>query len=158
MSVLLDINTENWPVYQDRILEIESLSYSSPWSPNAFLEEIRNPVSRLSAIVITGNLAGYICFWMLDREIQLMNIAVHPDRRHEGIGYFLLSNMIEVGLSRGICSVWLEVRPSNVVAKKLYYKFGFEERGRRPLYYRDTNEDAIVMSLALSVEKRAMSS
>ena len=89
----------------------------------------------------------------LTAKIQLLNVAVHPHKREKIFGHYLLSKMIESGVSKGIQYIWLEVRSTNLVAKKLYGKLGFGEGIRRPLYYTDTNEDAIVMSLALSRKK-----
>ena len=66
------------------------------------------------------------------------------------MGQFLLTRIIETGVSKGLKSVWLEVRPSNTAARSLYSKFGFQEVGRRPRYYRETNEDALIMYLELS--------
>jgi len=78
-----------------------------------------------------------------------MNIAVHPGRRRKGLGRLLLGRMIEFAKSKMIRVVWLEVRPSNVTARKLYEKMGFTETGRRPRYYTDTKEDAVIMCLPL---------
>lgn len=79
-----------------------------------------------------------------------MNIVVAPEMRGRGIGRFLLKKMIEEGISSGSGSVWLEVRPSNLAARKLYGRMGFREVARRRRYYRDTSEDALVMALELS--------
>jgi len=149
MTSLVPITKENLPAFLHRILEIEELSFPSPWSLNALRSEIENPVSHLWALKMGGFLSGYICFWVIDSEIQLINLAVHPHDRGKGLGHYLLTRMIETGLSKGIQHIWLEVRPSNVVARKLYERLGFQEAYRRPGYYPDTREDAIVMSLNL---------
>ncbi|MBU2497451.1 MAG: ribosomal protein S18-alanine N-acetyltransferase [Proteobacteria bacterium] len=150
MTSIINVTPQNQDVHLDRILTIETLSFTSPWSPNAFAEEVRNPISRLWVLVVNKALMGYICFWMFDTEIQVLNIAVHPKARGRGFAEHLLAKMIESGMSKGIHQVWLEVRLSNLAAQGLYRKLGFEEVGRRPRYYKDTNEDAIVMSLTLS--------
>jgi len=149
MTSLIDITTDNCQIYLEQILEIENLSFPSPWSLNAFVQEIKNPMSYLWALTVDGAILGYICFWMFDSEIQLINIAIHVNRRCKGLGHSLLKTMIEAGISKGMQYVWLEVRPSNFTAKRLYKKLGFEEIARRTRYYRDTNEDAIVMALTL---------
>lgn len=150
MTSFLAITKENIHSYLDSILEIEKASFISPWSANAFVQEVRNSVSNFwAAVGEGGELEGYICFWLFDREIQLINIAVHSEKRKKGIGENLLREMIRVGRLKGMEQVWLEVRPSNLVARRLYEKLGFTAVGRRPLYYRDTDEDAIVMSLNL---------
>lgn len=149
MTVILDVNQVNCESYLDAILEIERLSFPTPWSRNAFVQEFKNPISHLQALLEGSSLSGYMCFWMFDSEIQLINVAVHPERRGKGLGLFLLGKMIETGVVNGMHQVWLEVRTSNLPARALYGKLGFSTVGRRALYYRDTNEDAIVMSLSL---------
>ncbi|MBN2124110.1 MAG: ribosomal protein S18-alanine N-acetyltransferase [Deltaproteobacteria bacterium] len=154
MNRIVGVSRGNYEKYLEGIMDIENISFPSPWSRNAFIQELTNPVSHLWVVPIDQSVAGYICFWMFDSEIQLIDIAVHPEKRGQGFGYFLLSNMIETGVAKGIRSVWLEVRESNQPAKRLYQRFHFEDVGRRPRYYRDTNEDAIVMALRLSERDR----
>lgn len=149
MTSLVEVTRENCDFYLEGILEIETLSFPSPWSHRSFLQEVKNPISHLWALTVDWAVSGYVCFWMFDSEIQLINIAIHPERRSNGFGYLLLSRMIEKGVSSGMHHVWLEVRLSNLAARKLYEKLGFEGVGRRPRYYRDTNEDALIMSLSL---------
>ena len=157
MPQLIDINWETYHDYLNRIVDIENLSFPSPWSRKAFLEEIRNPISRFRGVLAERVLQGYICFWVFAEENQLINIAVHPQKREQGLGHYLLTKMIEESISMGVRKIWLEVRPSNHRAKSLYTKFKFSEVGRRPGYYRDTNEDAIVMSLSLMNEENKLS-
>ena len=156
MTSFVKIDYENYYLFIERILEIENLSFSSPWSLRAFLEEIQNPISHLWGATEHKILAGQICFWMFDREIQVINLAVHPEKRKSGFGYYLLTKMIEECISKGIPNIWLEVRRSNLTAKGLYEKLGFEAVGCRPRYYTDTNEDAIIMALTLSEMKLAV--
>ena len=150
MTSLVTITKENFQPFLHQILEIEELSFPSPWSVRDLTSEIENPISHLWAVIMGKLTSGYICFWMFDSEIQLMNVAVHPHDRGKGLGQYLLKEMIETGISKGMRQIWLEVRPSNVVAKGLYERLGFEEAYRRPGYYPDNHEDAIVMSLSLS--------
>ena len=150
MIRLIEITTENYQDYLDQILQIENVSFTSPWSINAFKAEIKNPSCHLWGLTTGKVLLGYICFWMFDSEIQVINVAVHPKNRRQSLGYYILTKTIEASLSKGIRHIWLEVRPSNLPARKLYEKLGFKKVGRRPRYYTDTNEDAIVMSLALT--------
>jgi ribosomal-protein-alanine N-acetyltransferase len=149
MIRLLEITEENFEHFQSPILEIEKSSFPSPWGLNAFAEEINRPISHFWALLVGEALEGYICFWTFSGEAHLMKIAVHPEVRGKGFGRYLLSKMIELGRSMAVQTVWLEVRPSNAVARGLYTKMGFRETGRRPRYYRDTNEEAIVMCLPL---------
>ena len=149
MISLVNITAENIHRFLDDILEIERFSFPSPWSSTAFHQETNRRVSYFWALLADGAFLGYICFWMFSGEIHLMNIAVHPKKRGKGVGSHLLAKMIEAGKSEGAETAWLEVRPSNLMARCLYKKTGFKETGRRPRYYDDTNEDAIVMSLSL---------
>ncbi len=149
MISLVVITNEKFHRYEADILGIERVSFPSPWTTPVFRQEITRPGSHLWALIIDDALAGYICFCMLSAEIHLMNMAVHPSRRGRGLGLDLLTRMIETGVSHGVETAWLEVRPSNRIARRLYNKAGFKEVDRKPQYYTDTNEDAIVMSLPL---------
>jgi ribosomal-protein-alanine N-acetyltransferase len=152
MISLLRMAPENVELYLERIYEIETLSFPSPWSMNAFRQEVKNPVSHLLGLLVNETLQGYICFWLFEGEMQLVNIAVHPKARGRGLGNYLLNEMLEFAASRSIQTMWLEVRLSNRTARRLYEKFGFLEVGRRKKYYTDNNEDAVVMSLKLAEE------
>ena len=154
MTSLLRITAENQQIHLGRILEIETLSFTTPWSALGFIQEIRNPASRLWAATMNEKLAGFICYWMLDFEVNLLNLAVHPEERGKGVGRFLLNHMVEEASSREVEAVWLEVRASNVGAIRLYGKFGFDKVGVRRKYYDDTQEDAIVMRVPLSGSPR----
>ena len=150
MDNLVKISVDNFPVHKDQIIEIESLSFLSPWSLRSFEAELTKSVSHIWGLANNDILMGYICFWMFASEIQLINIAVHPVNRGKGLGCLLLDKMISIGIEKGVRHIWLEVRPSNITAKKLYKKLGFKEVGRRSNYYTDTKEDAIIMDLELS--------
>lgn len=158
MTAFLKMTRQNLESHLPRILEIETLSFASPWSMNAFREEVKNPVSHLWAAFLSDRLQGYICFWLVDTEMQLVNIAVDPEFRNLGAGYALLTRMIETGLSERAESIWLEVRESNRIARTLYEKLGFESVGKRIKYYSDQDEDAIVMSLSLLTFSRKLCS
>jgi len=149
MSSLVEVTGDNFPTFQWDILEIERTSFPSPWDLKSFSSEIDRSISHLWTLLIDEVLKGYICFWIFANETHLMNIAVHPEWRGKGLGEGLLCKMIEVGISEGAKTAWLEVRPSNIVARSLYEKAGFKEVGFRPRYYKETNEDAIIMSLPL---------
>ena len=149
MSSLFRITVENYKSHLERILEIETLSFSAPWSVGGFIQEIGNPMAAFWAAGIGKKLDGFICYWVLDFEIHLLNFAVHPKCRRKGTGRLLLKHMIKEALSRKLESIWLEVRVSNERAVKLYRDSGFEQMGLRPKYYDDTGEDAFVMRRSL---------
>lgn len=149
MISLIQITEENLHRFEKGILDIETTSFPSPWTADAFREEARRSFSRLWVLVENSNVVGYVCFWVVAGEVHLMNIAVHPESRCKGVGRYLLNRMIGAGIYEGAQCVLLEVRPSNGSARALYKKSGFREVGRRPRYYRDTGEDAILMVLDL---------
>lgn len=132
------------------ILQIENDSFPTPWSPGLFRSETHNPISR----VMVGRtlekqgraVAGYIVFWRVADEIHLHNIAVRRDLRRRGIGSRLLSRVFCDYPAQGARLVTLEVRCSNRAALSFYERFGFTVRGRRPGYYGDTGEDALIMT------------
>lgn len=147
MLSLIRITPATFEELKREILEIEKASFPSPWSEAAFREETKNPVSSFWGLVLDRTLGGYICFWTVSGEIHLMNIAVRPSQRRKGMGYHLMKGMIESGAAQGVRVIWLEVRPSNTAATKLYSALGFREVARRPRYYVDTKEDAVIMAL-----------
>jgi len=149
MPDLLEIGPANFPVYAEEILEIERASFPSPWSYNAFRAETEKPISQLWVLLSEDRVSGYICFWTLENEIQLINIAVRPENRRNHLGQFMLARMIKEGISKGAKNVWLEVRRSNSDARNLYTRMGFLEVGVSPNYYVEKNEDAIMMTLEL---------
>jgi len=149
MIALVSLTRDNYQHYLDGILEIEKSSFPSPWGPQAFLEEIENPLSHLWTLNEEGAVVGYICFWLVENIIQILDIAIHPTKRRQGNACRLLTAVIEKGISHGADQVWLEARVSNLPARDLYKKFGFKEVGLRAQYYKDTYEDAVTMTLTL---------
>jgi len=137
---------------QHDILDIEQSAFPTPWSLNAFFTELERPMSHLWIALEDGHVRGYICFWIVAREIHLMNLAVHSLWRRKGVGRRLFRKMIEIGTIHKTECVYLEVRPSNFAARAFYNEAGFRETGRRPGYYDDTHEDAIIMAMPLTPE------
>jgi len=140
-----------------RIIEIERLAFPTPWSLASFQRELTLPFSRIMVVLIEasnehgrndGMIAGYLCRWLIGDECHILNVAVHPQSRRLGIATLLLDQAIAEARSSSASVVTLEVRRSNLVARQLYRKFGFEERRLRRNYY-GPGEDAIVMELRL---------
>jgi [ribosomal protein S18]-alanine N-acetyltransferase len=156
MPELIEIGPENFQLYEKQIIEIEAASFVSPWSVSAFRAETEKSVSRLWVLISDKTVSGYICFLMVGDEMQLLNLAVHSEKRRQGLGECLLNRMIEKGIAEGIKSIWLEVRPSNMSARNLYKKLGFHEAGIRPNYYPETKENAVVMVLTLPDENNKL--
>lgn len=132
------------------IVEIENISFSTPWSSYSFKKEIYKPYSIPKVAVINNRIVGYICVERIIDEAHILNLAVHPDFRKMGIGSLLVSNILDELRTTGCRYVYLEVRASNVAAKKLYERFGFEVIGIRKHYYIHPEEDAYVMMLELN--------
>ena len=134
-----------------RVLEIERLSFAQPWSLNSFRRELSLSFSRLMLAVAGTDpgervIAGYLCRWLVAGEYHVLNVAVHPDFRQRGIGEALMAEAVAEARARKAQLMILEVRRSNLEARKLYRKFGFEERRLRRNYY-GPGEDALVMEL-----------
>lgn len=139
------------------ILEIEHDSQSEPWTEKSFKEEIereslfvaRRAALDSSACVFCGDIAGYICFWSVRDEVQILNLAVRRSLRRKGIARKLIEFAIRTGQSRQANVVTLEVRESNMAARRLYESFGFRITGKRPGYYATQSESAILMELEI---------
>jgi ribosomal-protein-alanine N-acetyltransferase len=96
---------------------------------------------------IDGDAVGFALAWVVADEMHLVNFAVEPARRREGIGRALLTEVLDRARQRAINMVTLEVRDTNEAARVLYREFGFIEVALRPGYYPDTREDAVIMLL-----------
>lgn len=132
----------------DNVVEVENNCFSIPWSKESFLKELTNNEIALYLVAKVENKAvGYIGTWKVLDEGHITNLAVHSDYRNLGIGGMLISELLSLCKKDGINSFTLEVRKSNEIARKLYEKFGFEDRGIRKGYYEDNNEDAVIMWL-----------
>lgn len=134
------------PEHLDQVVEIEKVSFPSPWSRQAFAcELLQNNFAFYIVALTEGKVVGYGGMWLILDEAHITNVAVHPDYRKKNIGRALLLGMISHAVLTGITGMTLEVRPSNAAARHLYATLGFKERGVRKRYYTDTNEDAIIM-------------
>jgi ribosomal-protein-alanine acetyltransferase len=104
--------------------------------------------SRAVLVIEEGvGVQGFIAGRGLDGEWEIENIAVAGPARRRGLGARLLGEFLHLARSEGAQAVFLEVRESNLAAQKLYEKWAFVETGRRKLYYRDPEEDAIIFRL-----------
>jgi ribosomal-protein-alanine N-acetyltransferase len=127
------------------VMVIETASYSHPWTADHFLQEMQSPYAfPLAAFDGKGTLAGYICPMLLLDEGHILNVAVRPECRGQGIGKYLVERALDDCRLGGAAFVSLEVRPSNLSALTLYRSLGFTETGLRKKYYQD-GEDAILM-------------
>jgi ribosomal-protein-alanine N-acetyltransferase len=131
----------------EAIDRIERRSYPTPWSRSMFASELAKPSSvSLGAFgAETGELVGYLVISRYVDAWHVMNVAVVPERRRQGIASALFDRLFEVTGNDGRRGYTLEVRISNEAAIKLYERLGFQSRGVRRGYYTDNREDALIM-------------
>jgi len=130
----------------DQVVKIEEKSFTTPWSLEAFQNELTNNQFSTYIVMEEGeNIIGYCGTWIVIDEAHVTNIALLPDYRGKGLGELLLRNVMDVLRKLGATSMTLEVRVSNHIAQSLYQKLGFKPGGIRKNYYSDNNEDALVM-------------
>lgn len=130
----------------DRICEIENKSFVTPWSKNAFIDEVsNNKLADYVVVVLNNEIVGYGGMWIILDEAHVTNIAIDPDFRGNGLGNVLVEGILNKCKQREIKKITLEVRQHNNPALSLYKKYGFCECGIRKGYYTDTKEDAIIM-------------
>jgi [ribosomal protein S18]-alanine N-acetyltransferase len=128
---------------------IELLSSTIPWSVRLFEDEFLTSYSRIYGARKHGRLSGFIVVHTLFNELHIVNFAVHPNMRNQGIGSALLKKVFDVAEEEGIARVTLEVRKSNEKANALYHSFGFQAVGSRPRYYADNGEDALILTAVI---------
>lgn len=135
----------------DCVLEIEEASFATPWSREAFYNELtNNKFSKYVVIELNHQIIGYCGSWLIVDEAHITNIAVFPELRGKKLGERLLLQVMEFVKALGARSLTLEVRVSNYIAQGLYRKLGFREGGIRKDYYVDNLEDALVMWVNLN--------
>jgi ribosomal-protein-alanine N-acetyltransferase len=140
----------------DDVLEVERLSYPTPWSRRAFLSELtENAYAHYLVARSEDRVVGYVGMWLILDECHITNIAVHPTYRRLGIGRRLLQSAVDFTESAGGRRITLEVRRSNLVAQHLYTSFGFRNVGVRKGYYTDNHEDAFIMVRETEEARRA---
>lgn len=130
------------------VVAIDQASFSLPWPERSFRYELTdNPASRCWVAEFDGKIVGMLVAWLLVDEAHIATLATHPGYRRQGIAKKILTHALRQLMDEGAVSAFLEVRESNSAAREMYHKFGFEETGRRPRYYKDNDEDAILMTL-----------
>lgn len=128
-----------------QIAQLEKLCFSDPWSERSIASELNNELSLWLVALDGDTVAGYIGSQSVMGESDMMNVAVHPSYRRQGIGEALVTELIKKLRQLGNYSLALEVRVSNQPAIALYEKLGFAQVGRRPNYYRNPKEDALIL-------------
>jgi len=136
----------------EQVMAIEQDSFSVPWSRNLFLSEFRSPgISTLMVALSDASartIIAYIIFWHVGDEMHILNLAVTPSERRQGIATRLVLAAIKRAYQMGARRAYLEVRVSNEAAMKLYSDLGFTGISVRRDYYDAPVEDAVVMALA----------
>ncbi len=134
------------------VMDIDRLSFPLPWPEKSYhYELLENPASHMLVAAEPAphgsRPVGFVGFWQIVDEAHISTLAVHPDCRRGGLGADLLSAALDLATQLGSDLATLEVRVSNEAAVNLYHKFGFRVVGRRPRYYRDNDEDALLMTV-----------
>ena len=128
-----------------QVAQLEKECFHDPWSENAVASELKNPLSLWLVAVDGQKVAGYVGSQSVMGEADMMNIAVSSDYRRSGIAQELVERLVALLREKDVYSLTLEVRASNEPAKALYSKLGFNQVGRRPNYYRNPKEDALIL-------------
>ena len=139
------------PTDFDRLFEIEQKAHLVPWSKGTLLNNQGEKYLNLK-LVENGEIVAFAISQVVLDEATLFNIAVDPDFQHQGFGKRLLSELILQLQKRGVLTLWLEVRESNIAAQKLYDSLGFNEVTIRKNYYptpEGGKENAVIMALYL---------
>lgn len=136
------------PMTIDHVPQVAALErecFSMPWSENAIAGELTNPLSLWLVAVENGTVAGYIGSQTVMDEADMMNLAVAPAYRRMGVGKALVTALTDLLKQQGVRCLTLEVRASNAAAIGLYDQKGFSQVGRRPGYYSNPKEDALIL-------------
>lgn len=128
-----------------QLAQLEKLCFQDPWSASAFTYELNNPLSLWLVAVDDDTVAGYVGSQTVMGESDMMNVAVAPAYRRQKLAENLILKLIDMLNDRQSKSLTLEVRVSNIPAISLYEKLGFVQVGRRPGYYRNPKEDALIL-------------
>lgn len=130
------------------VAALDQISFSLPWPERSFHFEVTgNPASRCWVAEADERVIGMIVAWLFVDEVHIATLATHPDFRRQGIAQKLLTYTLRYTHDEGAVTSFLEVRESNLAAQEMYRKFGYESTGRRKRYYKDNDEDAILMTL-----------
>ncbi len=133
------------PEDADAVEVVEKACFAIPWSRDSFWKEAINE-NTLYLLALAGEkVIGYVGCWISYEEAQITNVAIMPEYRGRGIGTRLFGEIIQRVKEKGVTAMTLEVRPTNAPALAIYTGYGFKEAGRRPKYYQDNGEDAIIM-------------
>ena len=128
-----------------QVAALEAICFRDPWSETSVASELKNPLSLWLVALDGHRVAGYVGSQSVMGESDMMNVAVHPDFRRQGIAEKLCIALVGALKEKGNHCLTLEVRASNEPAKALYAKLGFVQVGLRKNYYRNPKEDACIL-------------
>lgn len=128
----------------DDLIELEQLCFDYNWTREQFLMGLERGIYTILGKRVDGILVGYMAFSTIEDEMEILNLAVHPDYRRHGLGTALLQRAFEICVKKGIAKSFLDVKKSNIAAIRLYTNFGYTQFGVRKKYYPDTKEDALL--------------
>ena len=140
------MKTEDVPI----VYEMEKTCFADPWGRDSLADFSNGKGHSVFVAEDDKNIIGYGCTQQVLDECEILRIAVNPNFRKKGVGYSLLSEMVNNAYAHGSRIFYLEVRENNVPAIGLYKKLMFTESGRRKNYYKNPTEDAILMSRAIT--------
>ncbi len=134
----------------DRVMEVETSAYEFSWTRGIFRDCLLNG-HGCWVLVLGEEIIGHGVLSSGAGEAHILNVCIGPDYQRHGHGHYLVTRLLDLARWHRAERVFLEVRPSNTPAIRLYERIGFNEIGRRPRYYpaRKDREDAIVMALEL---------
>ncbi len=130
-----------------RISELEQLIFPDPWQKKDIFSYICSEDGMCFSVLEGGQVIAYLVGRIIAPEGEIYRIAVDERYRGRGVGYRLLSFALKTEHGRGLEATFLEVRRSNIPARKLYRAYGFREIGERKNYYKNPTEDAVLMLL-----------
>lgn len=137
--------TEMKITHVPQVAELEKVCFSDPWSERSVASELQNELALWLVALDGDTVAGYIGSQSVLGEADMMNVAVAPAYRRQGIAEALILELIQRLKAQEVHSLTLEVRTSNDPAKALYEKLGFAQVGRRPNYYAHPREDGLIL-------------
>ena len=127
------------------VAALEKICFSDPWSEKSIGDELNNPLSLWLTAVEGEKVLGYVGSQTVLGETDMMNVAVDPSVRRQHLGENLILSLVEALKAENSHSLTLEVRESNAPAIGLYEKLGFFQVGKRPNYYRNPRENALIL-------------
>ncbi len=128
-----------------QVAAIEPLCFDDPWSEKSVVSEVTNPLSHWIVAVEGERVVGYVGSHTVLSEADVMNLGVHPDYRCHGLGRQLMEQLEGDLREKDVVSLTLEVRPSNLSARKVYERQGFAQVGCRKNYYKNPKEDGLIL-------------